>query len=263
MKETTLSSCVYSPLMEEPENSEGWGKQTVQYALKHSGRIKRLICAVAKGMNRTFQKSDIDDCFQEVLVYLHNTKDYDVSIASERSTFKPDGTGVGSIISLEAYTFSCAKYVTLRFVSDRISIEVSETAVVTKIDDDGTKLDLFEQLPDESSKEDFISMEYDLEKICEMHESERYKYDIDFYELWFIKLLSIKYNKRDLYTEILAALSISNRDMTRLENKVNMGGLMLDIAKAISICGTNKALEIMRGYVYSADKIERVAQLIA
>lgn len=254
MDKIQLSRSVYVPLFEEPEKHSGWDKATVKYALNCKTKIMQVIYKYAKSMNKVIQKTDVDDCYEELLLYLHNTNDYDVAIACERGKIEK-----GGLISLDNYVFSMLKYIVIRHVTDKIKKEVKEVRVIND-SEEGDELDLFNVIAvdDESELDDLF---YDLDNICRTQESNRYKYKVDIFELWFIKLLSIKYNKQEVYSDILSILDINSIDINNLKRKTNYGGVMLDIAKAISVCGIDNAIAIIRRYVYSADKIERVVQL--
>lgn len=255
MAAKTLSQIVYAELKEEPETRKGWDKQTIEYAITHKTRLKRSIMGHAKSMNKLLQSADIEDCFTEVLMYLYSTSDYDFSIATERGR---ENIGMG-VITLEAYVHSCVKFVTLRFVTEKIENDVNETSN-TIHGDDGEEMSIFETIPDRrnTGHED---LSYELDKICKYYESYRYKYEVDIFELWFVRLLTSKYGKKEMYNDILTVLGVERYIMLNLQKQAKFSQAMLDIAKAISICGEDEATNIIRNYTYSADKIEKVVQL--
>lgn len=255
MATVELSKIVYSPLFEEPESKKGWNKQTIEYAMSHKTRLKRSIMGHAKSMNKILQPADVEDCFTEVLMYLYSASDYDVSIAEERGS-ETIGNGV---ISLEAYVHSCVKFVTLRFVTEKIEKDVNETSN-TIHGEDGEGMSIFETIPDKRNT-GYENLSYDLDNICKYYESYRYKYEVDIFELWFVRLLTSKYEKKELYNDILTILGVERYIMLNLKKQAKFSQAMLDIAKAISICGIDEATNIIRNYTYSADKIEKVVQL--
>ena len=79
--------------------------------------------------------------------------------------------------------------------------------------------------------------------------------------MWFIRLLTNKYQKKNVYKDILEVLGIERWKIRELDKNTVHSGIMLDIAKAVSMCELDEAIEILRGYTYSADKIEKVIQL--
>ncbi len=255
MTTVELSKIVYSPLLEEPESKKGWNKQTIEYAMSHRTRLKRSIMGHAKSMNKILQPADIEDCFTEILMYLYSASDYDFSIATERGS-ESIGNGV---ISLEAYVHSCVKFVTLRFVTEKIENDVNETSN-TIHGDDGEEMSIFETIPDRRNT-GYEDLSYELDKICKYYESYRYKYEVDIFELWFVRLLTSKYGKKEMYNDILTVLGVERYIMLNLQKQAKFSQAMLDIAKAISICGVDEATSIIRNYTYSADKIEKVVQL--
>lgn len=255
MAAKTLSQIVYTPLFEEPESKKGWDKQTIEFAMSHKTRLKRSIMSHAKSMNKILQSADIEDCFTEILMYLYSASDYDFSIATERGN-EIIGNGV---ISLEAYVHSCVKFVTLRFVTEKVNKEVNEISS-TIHGDDGEEISIFDTIPDKRST-GYENISYDLDKICKYYESYRYKYSIDIFELWFVRLLTIQYEKKELYNDILTILGVERHIMLNLQKQAKFSQVMLDITKAISICGVDEAIDIIRNYTYSADKIEKIVKL--
>lgn len=252
-----LSEIVYTPLFDEDESKKGWDKQTVEYVVKHKTKIKKSILNQAKSMSKLLQSADVEDCFTEVLMYLYSASDYDVSIAKERGH---ESFG-NNIISLDGYVHSCVKFVTLRFVRELITKEVNEAPnTVNGEGDDATETSIFDVISDNKHLE-YDNITYDLDKICKYYESDRYKYEVDIFELWFVRLLTNKYGKKMLYNDILTILGVEKYRLSNLQKQAKFSQAMLDIAKAISVCGTDEALKIIRNYTYSADKIEKVVRL--
>lgn len=258
MEKVKLSTLIYSPLMDIEENVSGWNKQTVDYALSHKTKVKKTIIHVAATKGKTLQRSDIDDCFANLMVYLYKVMDYDISIAAERSR---DLFNEGAI-TLEAYVLSCAKYVTIKYVTNKIKRD-SKIVENTIRSLDNEEVSIFDTIADDKDIElDLVNtVAYGLEDICKMYESQRYKYSIDIFELWFIRLLTNKYQKKNVYKDILEVLGIERWKIRELDKNTVHSGIMLDIAKAVSMCELDEAIEILRGYTYSADKIEKVIQL--
>ena len=248
MAAITLSDIVYTGLLEEPKSKRGWEKQTVDYVIKHKTKVKAAIRSHGRSMNQILSGDDLDDYYMELLMYLHNTHDYNLSIAVERANEKCGNKA----ISLEGYVFSCVKFVSLRCLTERINKNVNEISSTIK-DEDGEETSIFDTLIADKSDMGFDSVDYDFNKIC--------KYNIDIFEIWFIRLLTNKYEKKELYNEILTILGIKRYEMINLQRNHSFNQAMLELAKAISICGQDRAIEVLRNYTYSADKIEKVVQL--
>ena len=104
----SLSNLVYSPLKEEEKQLAGWSKATIDYVLNNKTKVQTSIRGIAKSLNKVLQKTDVDDAYMEILHYLYQSDDYNISKAYERSN------NVGSIVSLDGYVHSCIKYCVIR-----------------------------------------------------------------------------------------------------------------------------------------------------
>ena len=168
MATRTLSEIVYTGLLEEPESKRGWEKQTVDYAIKHKTKIKAAIRSHGRSMNQVLSGDDLEDYYMEVLMYLHNTHDYSISVAVERAS----GNYGNKAISLEGYIFSCVKFVSLRCLTERINKHMNETSSIIK-DEDGEETSIFDTLIADKSDMGFDSVDYDFNRICKYYEPHR------------------------------------------------------------------------------------------
>ena len=249
----SLSNLVYSPLKEEEKQLAGWSKATIDYVLDNKTKIHASIRGIAKSLNKILQRTDVEDVYMEILDYLYQSDDYNISKAYERSS------NAGVIVSLEGYVHSCVKYCVIRYVTNEFSIEKNLVRDQLK-DDEGKELSLFDTIPDtqETGYDDFG---YNLESICKAFESQRYTYGPDLFQIWFIRLQTMLNNKNDRYKDILTILGVSKKDIAIIEREANKEGAMISIAKAITLIGVEEAVEIIRKYTYSADKIQKVIEL--
>lgn len=279
---STTATLIYNPLLEDESNKRGWDKQTIEYVLKNTSRIKSSISSYAKSMNKILTAADIEDCYSDVLINFYESNDYDINIATERAGEKarekeigqrgtgqkskePKGKeskGVG-IISLEAYVYKITKFVVMRYVTDRLSIESKEMSNITYNKEEREEFNLLDTIPDTSDTESkYDKLQYDLDTICKQYESHRYKYLIDIFQLWFIKLLLIKYNKEDYYKDILETIGTKKADLNYLKNAIKHSEVMFDIAKAVSIAGVEQAIKVLGNYTYAADRLERLVEIV-
>lgn len=237
----------YSPLVEAP-NDVGWDKQTVTYVTEHRSKVCKIIRGMIKN-NTMVSSADVDDIYMELLLYLYKCADYDIDIACERSGSSD------SIISLEGYVHSCIKYCTIRYTT-KVYKESSHIVRDTiKSDDDGER-SIFDIIPDTRSEIQIENTMYNLYSTCKAYEYQRYKLGVDVYMIWFIRLKTTLCNKD--YEQIIRALGITKRDLSSIEKDASTDGIMLNIAKAITVTeSTEKAIEIIREFVYAADKIEQ------
>ena len=250
---SNLSELLYYPLKEEEGKLAGWSKSTIDYVLKHKTAVSTSIRGIAKSLNKIMQKSDVEDVYMEILQYLYTCDDYNISKACERSN------NAGVIVSLEGYVHSCIKYCVIRYVTNMFNTE--KTLVMDNVkDEDGKDLSLFDTIPDKKDA-GYNDLGYQLDSICKAYESQRYLYGPDIFQIWFVRLQTMLCNKSDRYKDILTVLGISKKDIAIIEKEADYDGAMISIAKAITLIGIEDAIDIIRKYTYSADKIQRVVEL--
>lgn len=250
----SLSELVYSPLKEEEKQLTGWSKSTIDYVLHNKTKVQTSIRGIAKSLNKMLQHTDIDDIYMEIINYLYSCDDYNISKAYERSS------NVGVIVSLEGYVHSCIKFCVIRYVTKHFKEEKSLVRDDVQ-DEDGKELSIFDAIADTKTEDAFLSMSYQLGSICKAYESQRYAFGPDIFQIWYVRLQTILYNKQDNYKDILTVLGISKKEIAQVEREANRDGVMLSIAKAITLIGPEEAVDILKDYTYYADKIEQVIKL--
>lgn len=250
----SLQSLVYNPLLEEETNLTGWSKSTIDYVIKNRLKIHTSIRGIAKSLNKILQKADVEDLYTEILDYLYNCDDYNISKAYERSS------NVGVIVSLEGYVHSCVKYCVIRYVTEGYNDERPIVREFIK-DDDGKELSLFDTIADKTGEDSYNNIGYQLEDICRAYENQRYTFGPDIFQIWFIRLQTIVYDKQDSFKDILTVLGISKRDIAQIEKMNCTDGVMISIAKAVTLLGIEESINVLRDYTYSADRIEKVIAL--
>ena len=244
-----IEMLIYCPPMEESgEDVTGWDKSTIDYVSTHRSKIYSKIRGIAKNIRRNnIQTSDIEDIYEELLVYLYKSDDYNITKAMERSS-------TNTIVSLEGYLNVCIKYCVVRYCTDMYNEEKSRVAE-TVFDDEGKTLSLFDTIPDTRSY-DHENVIYDLEALCRSCETLRYKYGPDLYLVWYVRLLTLKSDNDSLYKDILSVLGISKRELSNIEKYAADDDLLVSLAKAIDVIGIEQAIKIVRPYVFSAKKID-------
>lgn len=244
-----LSGLIYSPLIEESQPVTGWSKATIEFVTKNKNKIVNSIRGIGKSLNNKFlQKADIDDIYMEILQYLYTCDDYNVTKAYERSN------NVGVVVSLEGYVHSCVKYCVIRYLTEKYKKEKPFVSDYVKGRED---LSIFDTIPDKSKND--IESHTDLKEICKSIRSKRYIYGVDVYQIWFVRLKTMSLNKNDRYQDILDVLNVSTKDVSFIE-KSDTEGIMMSIAKAVTVIGVDASLDIFRKYVYSAKNIEKVIE---
>ena len=243
-----LSELVYCSLKEEEGITTGWSKATIDYVLSHKSKVHASIRGIAKSLGKLLPKADVEDIYSILLTYLYNSDDYNISKAYNEN----------NKVSFDGYVHSCIKFCVIRYVT-KMYKEEKKKVTENVVDDEGKEMSLFDTIAD--SKDQFNDFGYELDDICKLFESERYAFGTDIFMIWFIRLQTIIYNKQERYKEILEILGISKKDISDIEKKADVDGAMLSIAKAVSIIGPVKAVEILKNYTYSYKKIEKVIQL--
>lgn len=250
----SLAGVIYSPLKEDTEQLVGWDKQTIDYITKNKSSIYNTIRAFGKGNNKLLQRTDIDDIYMEVLEYAYKNDDYNITKAVELSNSD-------NVVSLTGYIHSFIKYIVIKYISDKYEEESKIIDNEIK-DSDNDAVDIFDIIPDKkanaNSEEYVIDKLNELDSICSSYESQRYEYGIDIFQIWFIRLTTMHYNKQEHYEDIIESLGINKSDIGNFHRRTNVDDVMLSIAKAITIIGIEEAISVLRKYTYGANKIEKV-----
>lgn len=244
-----------SPMEESNEDVSGWNKTTVDYVSSHRSKIYSKIRGIAKNLRRhNLQLSDVEDIYEEVLMYLYKSDDYNISKAMERSS-------TNNIVSLEGYLNVCIKYCVVRYITEMYNEEKSRVPD-TIYDDEGKSLSLFDTIPDTKTM-DHNNLIYDLEALCKSCEILRYKYGPDIYLVWYVRLLTLRSENDRLYKDILSVLGISKRELANIEKYSADDDMLVSLAKAVDVVGVEEAINIIRPYVFSARQIDETISIYA
>ncbi len=246
----SIEVLVYCPPMEEGnEDVTGWDKETIEYVSSHKSKVYAQIRGIAKSLRKhNLQSTDVEDIYSDILMYLYNCDDYNLTKAIERSR-------TNNMVSLEGYLNTCIRCCVVRHCTSMYKEEKEQVRENYK-DDDGKELSIFDSIADSKSTEHIDEVMYDLESLCKSYETLRYKYGPDIYLVWYIRLLTISQHKDELFKDILNVLGISKKELSNIERLAAEDELMTTLAKAINIIGVTKSIDIIKPYVFSANKIE-------
>lgn len=246
----SLEKIIYSPLMEEDVNDvTGWSKETVNYVIAHRSKIEKQIRGIARGYRKIgLQTADVEDIYDEVLVYLYHCDDYDISKALERSS-------TGTMVSLEGYLNVCIKYCVIRYCTQ---LNNREHDVISDTIQDGEdrELSIFNTIPDPNAEIGVDHLDYDFESLCKSCEPLRYRYGTDIYLILYVRLLTSGVNMEETYKNMLTILGISKKDLSRID-RTSEDSVMLAFAKAISMTPVDEAISELEKYVYSAKLVKK------
>lgn len=249
---------VYFPLKEEEEKIAGWDKDTIDYVLSHQDKTMNDIRGIARSLNPSITKHDIEDVYQSLLSYLYGARDYDVDTALERSK-------EGKLVTLEGFVHVCIKYVTLRVVTGEYKNTkntIRDTIASTNSKNEDKEISILDTIGDESSERDLSDSEYELEDMCKAYTHMRYKFGVDIFTIWFVRLKTILEQKEDKQELILKILGIDKRALSRLHNDTSREGVMASIARGVTQIDTHKALQIISKYTYGVESLSRVIETI-
>ena len=251
-----LTSVIYSPLKEDENQLAGWDKQTVDYIVKNRTALYKIIRTLGRAANRFLQTTDIDDIYMEVLEYAYKNDDYNITKAVELSNSD-------QVVSLTGYIHTFTRYIVLKYISDKYA---EESKIISNeiTDSNNDTVDIFDIIPDtrDSANSEMLVMDKlsELDTICKSCESKRYEYGLDIFQLWFIRLITMKHNKQDKYEAITESLGINKGELGSFQKKTHMDNIMLSIAKAVTILGVDNSIEVIRKYTYGAHRLEKVIQ---
>ena len=248
----SLEVLMYSPLMEEgTEKVAGWEKETIAYVTKYKSKVYAQIRGIAKGLRkRPLQVTDVDDLYQQIVEYLHRSDDYNIDKAIERSS-------TNTIVSLEGYLNTCIKCCVQRFCTS-LNKEERETVHDSYTDDSGKELSLFDTIADETAADNLDRLFFNLSELCASYESCRYKYGPDIYMITYIRLKTLQDSTDRMYHQLLGVLGINKKELGIVLRKSSEDDLLTTLVRAINTTGSRKAVDILRGYVFSANKIDDV-----
>lgn len=233
------TAMVYIPFLEDTDNEsrKGWDKLTVDYVINNKDKVlKRIRALCNKYPNLCYM--DIEDIYQSLLEYLYNAEDY--------NKISLDGV----VIPLEGYLNNSIKNAIKRYVTKRAS-QITYSDIVVSED---KELSVYNYIPDDSAELAIDETMYNLEDLCSYYEHQRYKYGFDVFMIFYIKLLTLHYHIDDLFDEIVRICIGSKKDLSSID--YNKDEMFLSLAKAITLCDRNKAINVLEKYVYGKDKIK-------
>lgn len=246
-----IDSIIYSPLLEDEEDTSGWFKATINWVSTNKGKTFSTIRGIAKSLCNV-QRADIEDIYAELLKYLYQCDDYNINSAYDKSKS-------GTIVSLEGYVHSLIKCCTLRYLTEQYKRNKGNVGE-SILHENGEEVNIFDTIGDTRQIEEYTNIMYNLDSVCMYHRSSRYTYGPDIYLIWYTRLMSIKLNKASKFEKILEVFGITKNEIYKI-NSVDADSPMFEIAKSVSLLDLDDAISIIRKYIYSVEKVEKVIQL--
>lgn len=252
-----LEQLIYSNLKEETV-VEGWDKETIHYLTNNEKKVKNIIGKMIRKRYGSFVDTlDAEDVYSDVLIHMYKTADYDVNKAVVKNA-----SGNNYLVTLEDYIFSNVKNCVLRYLEKEITLKTLDISNETT-SNNGETLDLFNLVCDEKSVVEYEDILVDLKEHCREYESQRYKYGVDIYLLWFIGLSLIKNNAEEKYDYILNVLGYSKKDLKEVFAEAIEDEMIKDFAVGINKIGIDTSINILKDYIYSAKNILKAIEGIA
>ena len=83
--------------------------------------------------------------------------------------------------------------------------------------------------------------------------------------MWYIKLNLIKAGREsdeEYISAIMSIIGISRAQLREIADRVEEDEPMVYMAKAVTLCGIDRAIEEIRKYVYAVDRINRMLNIM-
>lgn len=261
-----IEKILFTKLSDE-EDPSSWDKRTIEYVIENRDKIIREIINSSKKC--VSGAIDVDDLYQMVLLYFYGHRDYDFNIALERCQEEKEPA------SIEAYVSKCVECVVKNYYTNMKKRNSKIVNCEIEHEDGRTTnlIDIYGYHEDDFAEK--LYMFDDLESACEMYESKRYFLGYDVFTLVYIQILKAKYDihgvAEDKIRNLYKVASININDTAKETDA--QSEFRTTMALALSKCmfsekggfiaGCEKAISIVKKYVYGADKIEGAVKYIA
>lgn len=247
-----ISKLVYSPLKEDESNTKGWNKDTVNFAIKHKSTVMSYIYTAAKSYGKLLSRTESDEIYQRLMLYLYEASDYDINKAVQSS---------GYVVTLTNYVGACVKYCVTRVLTQNYEHNSKYADTLIKMDD-GSEGSILDSIEDEkTSIKDIMNID-EFKNICRTYEYYRYFQDVDIFQIWVIKLLCNKYNKDEDFYNTLLSLFVNRKGfMSDIQKDQTYCEIMHTISSAAAVLGNEKTLEVLKQFTYGYNIIEKAVTL--
>lgn len=248
-----LHDIVYHKLQDEEDDVKTWSKSTIFWVTDEKNKRKTMakIRSMSRNKGLYLQPIEVDEIFMQLLEYLYAYEDYSIDKAVRSDN---------EVVTLEGFINSCLKFCIKRYRSGYF-MEKSAVIPDTVRGGDDEEFSLFDTVADDSNRK-FDESIYVLEDICKQYECERYRYGVDMYMLFFIRLLTIQVNKENRYEEILINLEVPKDLLSVIESKAIMDGPIHSIVKASTLVDIEEAVNTLERFTYSARMLREVVDAI-
>lgn len=249
-----FSELMFKPLkVDEDQAKCGWDKATIQYYSQHASKIKKMIFNNARVFNRPqLQIQDIEDIYQDLGNHLYENDDYDITKACESDS--------DEITPIEVYISQCIRTCVQRYCTRKQKVLRNEQPERVFEDQDGKQSSQFDFVEDSTVREEFLNLDYDLERLCESYECYRYKFGCDIFQLIYVKLLLIQHGKmhdNEVYDNIMTILGVNKKQLQAVQRMQQSNDVLVSILKAANDIGFRTAVGVLENFVYGAKDIKQ------
>lgn len=235
-----MSIVVKNVLREENSNNEwAWEKTTIHYTIDNAKKIKSQINWLGRGRINGYEAEDI---YAEFLLYLYNKEDYNPTIVGSS----------GTNVTIDGYVSYCVKKFVENYIYKKIKNSNNEKIITIK-EEDINLLDIIRDPRTTSDYDEILSESMKLQEALENVQYKRYRYGIDFFNVFFIKLTAN--GKCDMECEkIFKALGIDNKTLQKFHKSIVKDEELMNVVRLIALDrDAHKKLERM---VYGAKAIK-------
>lgn len=267
---------IYKPLYKsEDYESISWDKSTVVYAQSHCKSLKEHIAKMArKYYGRIIDSSTIEDIYEDTLLTLARTCDFDYSTAMQCAMEESENGMPSRQIELGDYVKIQFKFGTMRHLSSNtakyekciLNQEVKEAG------SDSNRTCLVDLQVDPNAHK--FTEVTELEQVCQLINGDRYRYSLgkDIFTVLFVNLCAMRkygceYNtkvnevkeakKAECVKSTLDVLGISKNDIASICGKYGAEELFGDLILGVNSCGIEESIEVLSRYVFGAYQIKR------
>lgn len=249
MKQIKLGETLYEAPFDNGEYL-GLDKETVKYLTDKKSAVYKTMSTYAASRGYRLSPEDLDDIYTEAVFSAYTKPDYKI----ERAIVD------GEIVPLEGYIFSILKYSMLKYVNSRAKRRSMETPdTVTVSDKNGEEqTSIFDLIEDEKSPK--YEADISVREACQLAECKRYACGVDIFLALFITMFAKKLGKEENVSALLSALGIEQLKLDVVSVLSKKDTTLNELITAVKNAGVS-CIDVLREYVYAADKIEEALNM--
>lgn len=224
---------------------EGFNKLSVKYVIGHTKSVRRVIAntIITRRHTSAVSNEEVDDVYEELVVYLATHEDYNPNRIAEGST-EP--------IPIKAFVNKIADFCTRQYLRE------CQRANARLVRDEAAE-EIITMTPDKSQEEAMDAVEIDnIASYVEALEGNRYKYraELDLYAFLYIRLKSFDWGY-DRQEQLLRIFGTTKKEMDELAKRACKDEVIQDL-KIMMLDHREAFIQHLRKHVYGVDHIDFV-----